>query len=60
MKIPQNIKEMVESLRCPKHHKTPQIMIDNEDHLKIECCCADFKKQCLYLIGKMMLISYME
>ena len=55
--IPQHIRVMIESLQCPKHHKHPMLVIEGDgEEIKINCCCAEFKKQCLYLVSKFMVV----
>jgi hypothetical protein len=48
---------MIESLECPIHAQRPNVLIDEKEHLKISCCCSDFRKQCLYLIKKLLELS---
>lgn len=54
--IPQHIRLMIESLQCPKHHKHPMLLLDGEEEITVQCCCPDFKKQCLYLMSKFMVV----
>jgi hypothetical protein len=40
-------------LRCAKHDRHPEI-INGENDFSLICCCEQFKKQCTYLINKML------
>jgi hypothetical protein len=51
------IKSVVESLRCPLHKEHPEILINEEEHIRITCCCADFRKECLYLVEKLVRLT---
>ena len=50
MKISTDITSIIESLTCPIYKKQPKISYDEHGDFHIECCCPQFKKQCLYLI----------
>ena len=57
MEIPGEIASIIESLTCPVYKKHPKITYDENGEFHIECCCPQFKKQCLYLIKKLMMLS---
>jgi len=56
MSIAPNVKTAIEALECPIHHEGPILVTDKGDRLIIKCCCAKFRKECQYLIDK--LVSY--
>jgi hypothetical protein len=60
MEIPRDIASIIESLTCPVYKKHPKIIYDKNGEFHIECCCPQFKKQCLYLIKKLLMLSAKE
>jgi len=47
------VKSIIEEMVCPTHKQHP-VVIEEEDGVKLKCCCADFKVQCFYLVKKMV------
>jgi len=57
MEVSNDIIAIIESLTCPVNKKKPKISFDENGEFHIECCCPQFRKQCLYLIKKLMVLS---
>jgi hypothetical protein len=57
MEIPKDIVAIIESLSCPVYKQHPKISYDENGDFHIECCCQQFKKQCMYLIKKLLMIT---
>lgn len=57
MDLTPELKTVIESLSCPKHREHPVVTFD-EEKIKLECCCPDFKVQCFYLIKKLASLSF--
>jgi len=45
------VKTFIESIYCTTHKVHPQVSIDSEGHICVECCCMQFQKQCNYLVN---------
>ncbi|HEY9000921.1 MAG TPA: hypothetical protein VIM89_06190 [Mucilaginibacter sp.] len=45
------VKAFIESIYCTTHKEHPQVSIDSEGHVCVECCCMQFQKQCNYLVN---------
>jgi len=45
------VKTFIESIYCTNHKQHPQVSIDSEGHVCVECCCMQFQKQCNYLVN---------
>ncbi|HWD88352.1 MAG TPA: hypothetical protein VG367_09515 [Mucilaginibacter sp.] len=50
---PLKVINAIRSLKCPKHHEQPKVTLTENQELRLETCCPDFKKQCLYLVKKL-------
>ncbi|MDB4901270.1 MAG: hypothetical protein JWQ63_551 [Mucilaginibacter sp.] len=57
MNLTPELKSVIESLSCPKHNQHPEVIFD-EEKIKLECCCPEFKVQCFYLIKKVTSLSF--
>jgi len=48
-----NFKTIIETLTCPLHKRHPQILLNDDNTVKLTCCCVDFNKQCYYILQKL-------
>lgn len=53
------LKDLLESIECPEHHKRPEV-INEGDGIKITCCCPKFYNECIFLIHKISLLLAKE
>lgn len=44
------VKSFIGSIYCTTHKEHPHVSIDNGDQVCVKCCCAQFQKQCDYLV----------
>jgi len=49
-----NYKSAIETLECPEHKQHPVIILDDDNDIKIVCCCPDFKVRCFQILKKLM------
>jgi len=54
MEISANLKSMMEYAACTVHHRHPILTTSKDKKVKIECCCVDFKIECLQLCKKLI------
>jgi hypothetical protein len=52
MKYLSIFKDVLGSIECPEHRQKPEIIKDESHELLFECCCPEFKKECVYLVNK--------
>jgi hypothetical protein len=45
------VKTFIESIYCAHHKEHPQVSVNNEGEISVECCCMQFQKQCNYLVN---------
>ncbi|MDB5109467.1 MAG: hypothetical protein JWR67_581 [Mucilaginibacter sp.] len=57
MHLTNKSKSVIELLLCGKHKQRPVVIFDQEK-IKLECCCVDFKVQCFHLIKKMTFLRF--
>lgn len=54
MESSPDFKAILETLSCPVHQRHPEIVILDDDGIKLNCCCVDFNNQCFYLLKKLI------
>ncbi|MDP9046540.1 MAG: hypothetical protein M3N14_00260 [Bacteroidota bacterium] len=54
MPIKPEFKSVIEEITCPVHHQHPTLTIDENDSVKLTCCCTEFKVQCYHLLKKFL------
>jgi hypothetical protein len=54
MPIKPELKSVIEEITCPVHHQHPVLNVDEDDSIKLTCCCAEFKVQCYHLLKKFL------
>jgi hypothetical protein len=54
METSPNVKSVIEAITCPVHNEHPQIIMEGGNAVKLECCCAEFKVQCFYILKKLV------
>jgi hypothetical protein len=54
METTANVKSVIEAITCPVHKQHPKIVMDGGNAVKFECCCAEFKVQCFYILTKLV------
>jgi len=48
-----DFKNIVETLTCPVHKRRPEILLNDDNSIKLTCCCVDFNKECYYILKKL-------
>jgi len=54
MKQYPDFKSMLESIICPIYKQHPKIIINDDNSIEMECCCDEFKEQCMHLLSKFL------
>jgi hypothetical protein len=49
-----NFKSIMETVHCSVHQRSPKVTMDEYGRIALECCCIEFKIQCLYIIKKIL------
>ena len=57
MKYLAIFKELLGTLECPVHHQKPEIVEGDNGELQINCCCPKFKKECLFIVNKIVTLT---
>jgi len=47
-------KDLFGTIECPIHSQKPEIIKDDDGELVVSTCCPKFKKECLFLISKIV------
>jgi len=50
MELTVNARSVIEAVACPTHNKHPQIIMGEDNEIMLQCCCAEFKLQCFYIL----------
>jgi hypothetical protein len=54
MEIDPNLRSIIEALSCSIHNQHPHIIIQQNERLKIDCCCDEFRLQCFHILMKLI------
>jgi hypothetical protein len=54
MESAPDFKSMIEAIECPVHKRHPKIIFQEDNGIKLSCCCVEFNTQCFYILKKLL------
>ena len=54
MESSPDFKSIIETIECPVHKRHPEIILQEDNGIKLSCCCVEFNTQCFYILKKLL------